>query len=284
MERRQHGGRAGHGRGRRSPIARDANDRVRDPFDPNEQARGNARLREPLRAHQARVHGCHADAPITHLAVERLGEGGCGRVYRAEMEGAGGFTKVVALKLLTESPEADPEGLLKRLRDEARILGLLRHRAVVHADSLVLTNAGWCTVMEYVEGVDLTTIEKSRIPIRPVLEIVEEIASALDAAWNQPKPDGSPLNLVHRDILEPDGATFKSHYAKGDVEFLATPDEWFRPVDLANGPDGALYVVDMYRAVIEHPEWVPAELKTRPDLHFGIDRGRIYRIVSKERR
>lgn len=91
-------------------------------------------------------------------------------------------------------------------------------------------------------------------------------------------------NLVHRDILEPDGATFKSHYPPGDVEFLASPDEWFRPVDLANGPDGALYVVDMYRAVIEHPEWVPAELKNRPDLYDGSDRGRIYRITAENRK
>jgi putative membrane-bound dehydrogenase-like protein len=90
-------------------------------------------------------------------------------------------------------------------------------------------------------------------------------------------------NLVHRDILEPDGPTFKSHYAQEGVEFLASPDEWFRPVDLANGPDGALYVVDMYRAVIEHPEWVPAELKNRPDLYDGSDRGRIYRIVARNK-
>jgi putative membrane-bound dehydrogenase-like protein len=90
-------------------------------------------------------------------------------------------------------------------------------------------------------------------------------------------------NLVHLDILEPDGATFKSHHADEGVEFLASPDEWFRPVDLANGPDGALYVVDMYRAVIEHPEWVPAELKNRPDLYDGSDRGRIYRIVARDK-
>jgi putative membrane-bound dehydrogenase-like protein len=89
-------------------------------------------------------------------------------------------------------------------------------------------------------------------------------------------------NLVHRDILEPDGPTFKSHYAREGVEFLASPDDWFRPVDLANGPDGALYVVDMYRAVIEHPDWVPAELKNRPDLYDGSDRGRIYRITAKQ--
>ena len=45
------------------------------------------------------------------------------------------------------------------------------------------------------------------------------------------------------------------------VEFLASRDEWFRPVNMALGPDGALYVVDMYRAVVEHPQWVPDELK-----------------------
>ncbi len=91
-------------------------------------------------------------------------------------------------------------------------------------------------------------------------------------------------NLVHRDIVDRKGATFSSHYATTPGEFLATPDEWFRPVDLADGPDGALYVVDMYRAVIEHPDWVPDELKRRPDLNDGNDRGRIYRIVASETR
>ena len=89
-------------------------------------------------------------------------------------------------------------------------------------------------------------------------------------------------NLVHRDVLEPKGATFTSHYGREGVEFLATKDEWFRPVNLTHGPDGALYVVDMYRAVIEHPQFMPDELKTRPDLTLGNDRGRIYRIVNKE--
>lgn len=90
-------------------------------------------------------------------------------------------------------------------------------------------------------------------------------------------------NLVHRDVLKPQGATFTSRPGRKGIEFLATKDEWFRPVNLANGPDGALYVVDMYRAVIEHPQWVPAELKHRPDERFGDDRGRIYRIVPFSR-
>ncbi|MEO6811171.1 MAG: PVC-type heme-binding CxxCH protein, partial [Isosphaeraceae bacterium] len=86
-------------------------------------------------------------------------------------------------------------------------------------------------------------------------------------------------NLVHQEVLQPNGATFRSRPARDGVEFLATTDPWFRPVNLTVGPDGALYVVDMYRAVIEHPEFMPPELKTRPDLNLGKDRGRIWRIV-----
>ncbi len=90
------------------------------------------------------------------------------------------------------------------------------------------------------------------------------------------EPTGS---LVHREIVEPRGATFVSHRASETGEFLATPDGWFRPVNLETGPDGALYVVDMYRAVIEHPAFMPSELQQRADMRLGDDRGRIYRVV-----
>ncbi|NOY29937.1 MAG: c-type cytochrome [Planctomycetes bacterium] len=90
-------------------------------------------------------------------------------------------------------------------------------------------------------------------------------------------PTGS---LVRREILKPAGATFRSRAAREGVEFLASKDEWFRPVDLSIGPDGALYVVDMYRAVIEHPQFMPAELKNRSDMRDGNNRGRIYRLVA----
>jgi putative membrane-bound dehydrogenase-like protein len=88
-------------------------------------------------------------------------------------------------------------------------------------------------------------------------------------------------NLVHGETMTPHGATFRSHPLRKGVEFLATPDDWFRPVSLADGPDGALYVVDMYRAVIEHPDFMPTELKHRPDLLLGKNRGRIWRIVPE---
>jgi len=101
-------------------------------------------------------------------------------------------------------------------------------------------------------------------------------------------------NLVHRDEIQtgiPEGEGPTANFSRAAYsarsfdqrpEFLASRDEWFRPVDLANGPDGALYIVDMYRAVIEHPEWVPEELKNRPDTWYGNDRGRIYRIVGEK--
>jgi putative membrane-bound dehydrogenase-like protein len=91
-------------------------------------------------------------------------------------------------------------------------------------------------------------------------------------------------NLVHQERLVPHGATFRSRPAQDGVEFLAHPSDWFRPVYLSSGPDGALYVVDMCRAVVEHPEFMPEELKNRPDLLWGKDKGRIWRVVPAQPR
>ena len=90
-------------------------------------------------------------------------------------------------------------------------------------------------------------------------------------------------NVVHREVLEPDGVTFRSRRApdEQDREFLASSDNWFRPTMLKNGPDGALYIADMYRLIIEHPEYFPDELKNRPDMRDGDDKGRIWRVVPE---
>lgn len=90
-------------------------------------------------------------------------------------------------------------------------------------------------------------------------------------------------NLVHRAALLADGATYRA--GRGPLEtaaeFLASTDPWFRPVRCEIGPDGAVWVVDMYRETIEHPEWIPEAWKAQLDLTAGSDRGRIYRIVAK---
>ena len=62
-------------------------------------------------------------------------------------------------------------------------------------------------------------------------------------------------------------------------EFVSSSDIWFRPVQFANAPDGTLYILDMYREVIEHPASLPPIIKKHLDLTSGRDRGRIYRVV-----
>ncbi|HEY3132479.1 MAG TPA: PVC-type heme-binding CxxCH protein [Acidobacteriota bacterium] len=88
-------------------------------------------------------------------------------------------------------------------------------------------------------------------------------------------------NLVHRDVLAPAGVTFAAQRGEEKKEFLASTDSWFRPVFTATGPDGGLYVVDFYRKIVEHPEWIPPEMMNEADLTAGSDRGRIYRIVQR---
>ncbi|MDB5349231.1 MAG: putative rane-bound dehydrogenase [Planctomycetota bacterium] len=87
-------------------------------------------------------------------------------------------------------------------------------------------------------------------------------------------------NLVHREILSADGITFAGHRADEEIasEFLASTDPWFRPVQARTGPDSALYIVDMYRFVIEHPRWISPDVLKTLDVRAGDDKGRIYRV------
>ncbi|MBI4624764.1 MAG: c-type cytochrome [Verrucomicrobia bacterium] len=88
-------------------------------------------------------------------------------------------------------------------------------------------------------------------------------------------------NLVHNDLLEARGTTFVSRPDSERGEFLASPDNWFRPVFLGHGPDGALYVVDMHRKTIEHPAYLPAEMRAGFDTASGRTAGRIFRVTAE---
>jgi putative membrane-bound dehydrogenase-like protein len=90
-------------------------------------------------------------------------------------------------------------------------------------------------------------------------------------------------NVVHREVLSPFGSGLQSQRAPDEQksEFLASTDPWFRPTTLRTGPDGALYIADMYRFILEHPEWISAEMQARVNLRAGEDRGRIYRVSPK---
>ena len=90
-------------------------------------------------------------------------------------------------------------------------------------------------------------------------------------------------NLVHRRTLTPEGVGFRArrNADESEEEFLASTDIWFRPVAFANGPDGALYIADLYREIIDFSDGVPESIKRFKDLNRGNDRGRIYRVVPE---
>ncbi|MGI9455958.1 MAG: neutral/alkaline non-lysosomal ceramidase N-terminal domain-containing protein, partial [Aeoliella sp.] len=90
--------------------------------------------------------------------------------------------------------------------------------------------------------------------------------------------------LVHRLVLEPQDDSFVGRRAgnERDREFLSSTDRWFRPVQVRTGPDGGLWVVDMYRYVIEHARWIPQATLDELDIFAGRGRGRIYRIIPRD--
>jgi putative membrane-bound dehydrogenase-like protein len=89
-------------------------------------------------------------------------------------------------------------------------------------------------------------------------------------------------NIVHRKRVEPKGVSFRADRVDQQHEFVASTDIWFRPVQYGHGPDGALYLADFHREVIEHPNSLPPTIKQHLDLNSGNDRGRIYRLVSDD--
>ncbi len=88
---------------------------------------------------------------------------------------------------------------------------------------------------------------------------------------------------MHRTVLTRDGAGYRARRAPGEQEseFLASTDQWFRPMNLRVGPDGALYIVDMYREIIEDYSAVPRFLQQQYGLNKGKEHGRIWRLSPK---
>jgi putative membrane-bound dehydrogenase-like protein len=94
-----------------------------------------------------------------------------------------------------------------------------------------------------------------------------------------PEPSG---NLIKRVLPEADGLLLQGNNPYKDAEFLASHDERFRPVNTYTGPDGTLYVCDLYRGILQHRAYVTSYLKAQI-LDRGLDKplglGRVYRLV-----
>ena len=148
--------------------------------------------------------------------VRRIGTGGFGEVYLAEMSTASGFAKMVAIKLLKEEVSGNVN-VAERMRDEARLLGMLQHRTIVQAEDLISISGRVAVVMEYVPGCNWSLVihpdrNQNPLPPRVVLDMGHHVANALDVAFHRPSSvTGQPLEVLHRDIkpgnirLTPDG-------------------------------------------------------------------------------
>ena len=88
-------------------------------------------------------------------------------------------------------------------------------------------------------------------------------------------------NLVHHEVMTSDGYGFTSarSITEHQSEFVSCTDNWFRPTMLRTGPDGGLWIADMYRLVIEHPQWIPIEWQRKLNLRAGEDKGRLWRVL-----
>jgi serine/threonine protein kinase len=138
--------------------------------------------------------------------IRQVATGGFGTVYLTKVMHADGFSRIVAVKLLN-AQWSDSEDVTRRIRDEARLLGLLRHRNIVNVIDLTSIEGRTAVVMEYLEAVDLRFLiqameeQGALVPVRACLELVSQVAGALDAAYNRPPmPGDKPLRVIHRDI------------------------------------------------------------------------------------
>jgi len=154
--------------------------------------------------------------------LKELAQGGFGKVYLAEMITGDNFSSVVAIKVL-HSKWVDNDEVVMRSRDEARLLGRLRHRNIVRVEDLTAIQGQCAIVMEYLQGVDLKTISNALrdqgkpFPRQAMFEVIGAVAAALDAAYNhKPLQGGEPLKLIHRDI-KPSNAMITM---EGDVKLL----------------------------------------------------------------
>jgi putative membrane-bound dehydrogenase-like protein len=89
-------------------------------------------------------------------------------------------------------------------------------------------------------------------------------------------------NLVFRAKLVPKGVSFVAERADEGREFLASKDVWFRPVQFVHGPNGCLYVIDMYRELIEGAAFLAPPILKQVDPSAGVDKGRLWQIVPKK--
>jgi len=135
--------------------------------------------------------------------IRSIGSGAFGTVYLAELSSRQGFRRQVAVKVLHKQNPADGQQLLSRIRDEARLLGLLQDDIIIKVLEIARIADRDAVLMEYVEGVDLQSVQEEghRPSPRALADIGAQVAGGLSRAHRATHPNtGMPLNVIHRDV------------------------------------------------------------------------------------
>jgi len=141
----------------------------------------------------------------TYFLKRRIARGGMGAIYEAEQIGAEGFVKTVALKTIL--PEfARSDSFVASFIGEAKLVAGLVHQNIVQIYQLGRHGQGYYIAMEYIDGIDLTQflfrheLLRRPIPIEIATYIVSRICRGLEYAHIKRGTNGTPLELVHRDV------------------------------------------------------------------------------------
>ena len=158
--------------------------------------------RDRLRVLLESIERVNAETGRKFHFIRVIASGGFGSVYLAKELHSDGFSRVVAVKLL-HPKWSENEEIASRMRDEARLLGQIRHRHIVDVRDLTRIDGRVAVIMEYLEAIDLKDIvqgcleQETTVPVRAALELGGDVASALDAAYNRPPYAGEKLSLIH---------------------------------------------------------------------------------------
>jgi len=130
-----------------------------------------------------------------------VGSGAMGTVYHAELRAPQGFARTCAVKVM-KSAQGDHEQFVTRMRDEARLLGMLQAESILGVSELIRVEGRDAVVMEFVDGADLSDLrEGSSMPPRALAELGAELAGTLHRAHVAVHPrTGEPLRVIHRDV------------------------------------------------------------------------------------
>jgi serine/threonine protein kinase len=231
--------------------------------------------------------------------LERIATGGMAEIYKARLEGIGGFQRTFAIKRILPHLSQNAE-YVAMLVDEAKVAGLLSHANIVQILDLGQVDGVWYIAMEYVEGRDLGgVLRKARdkglcLPVPHTVFVAIELLKGLEYAHQRQVMRGGravPLNIIHRDISPPNilmsfqgevkltdfGIARASHKAletqsgiiKGRFDYMS-PEQAAGAKDLDQRSDLFSVGVVLYEMLTgEHPFRSESELGTLEKIRLG---------------